>query len=233
MQTLIKYIQDINSIIYPQYCVACQSVLYDNEWKVCLRCLYHLPKTKFHLDPENAVVQKFWGKVIVENATAHYFFQKSLRMQKILHHIKYKGEYQLGTLLGKIAGNELIGTDFARVDYILAIPLHEKKLKERGYNQSEAIAKGLSVSLNVPHVENGLVRMINNQTQTRKNRFERWVNTNDIFAISPDNTIDFSGKHVLLVDDVITTGSTFESCVEAIKLAYNCKVSIFALSFAS
>ena len=230
MSLLKKYKTSFLSLFYPDYCCGCGLILMSQEKNICTRCLYHLPKTNFHKDTNNTIAQRFWGRVNVEEATAFYLFQKSLRVQKILHHLKYKNKPEIGIDLGKKAGNELLGTCFETVDYITAVPLHPKKLKIRGYNQSEMIAKGIAESLCKSYLPDLLERTVDNTTQTRKNRYQRWLNAEEIFKATVGEKLE--NKHILLVDDVITTGATIEACVQALINTHNCKVSVFALAVA-
>ncbi len=231
MLNIKKYFSSFALLFYPNYCCSCGYLLFTSEQHICTKCLYKLPKTNFHKTPDNVIAQKFWGKVQVEHATAFYNFQKSLRIQKIMHHLKYRNNTDVGVLLGKLAAIELKDTQFNHVDCIVSIPLHKLREKQRGYNQSDYIAIGLAEGLGKEFVKNALIRNTNTSSQTRKNRFERWKNTENIFDASP--TANFYGKHILLVDDVITTGSTLESCAIALKKQFDCKVSIFALAVAS
>jgi ComF family protein len=176
------------------------------------------------------VAQLFWGRVQVENATAYFVFHKGSRFQKILHKIKYRNQQSLGVELGRWFGQELLQTDFATVDMVVPVPLHPKKLEKRGYNQSELIARGISETLSKPLKSNLLKRVIANPTQTRKGRYERWTNVEGIFEL---NDMAYAeNKHILIVDDVVTTGSTLEACVSAALKAPGAKVSIAVLAMA-
>ncbi len=219
------------NIMYPHVCLICDEVLMQDEKFLCLSCRYNIPKTNYHLDIDNAVEKRFWGKFSFFRGTAFFFFQKGSSFQKVLHALKYKGEKELGMVLGKYAGLDLMESpDFASVDIIVPVPLHPKKLKKRGYNQSEWIGKGLSEVMEKPLEVNNLVRIKENVSQTRKSVYDRYVNTDGIFDINDRKM--FEGKHVLLVDDVLTTGSTLEACAQALLNTKNIKISIFALAMA-
>lgn len=222
--------KDFLSLLYPEICVSCNASLYKGEREVCTRCRSYLPYTRFHNEKDNPVAQLFWGRVQVENATAYFVFRKGSRFQKILHKIKYQNRQNLGIELGKWFGNELLKTEFERVDLIAPVPLHPKKLNTRGYNQSELIAKGIADTLQKPMLPKLVKRIVENPTQTRKGRYERWTNVDGIFELSDHGLA--KDKHILLVDDVVTTGSTLEACVSSILKAPGAKVSIAVLAMA-
>ena len=225
---IIDWAHDFYSLFYPTVCAGCNETLFRNEHILCTSCLYNLPRTNFHRDSVNEVAQIFWGRTRVENATAYLYFQKKGIVQSILHKLKYKGEKEVGIFMGKIYGFELCETSYSQIDVIIPIPLHIRKYKARGYNQSELLAKGLAEALNKPVDLKSLRRRIANPTQTRKHRYERWLNVNEVFeVIKPANLI---GKHILLVDDVVTTGATLESCANVLLECENTRVSIVALA---
>ena len=222
---------DFINLMFPNLCVVCGVNLQQNEHQLCLTCLHDIPKTNYHLIDENPIEKKFWGKVPIYRATSYFFFQKGSSFQKLLHILKYKGNKEIGELMGKYAAIDLLDSpDFTSIDLIIPVPLHPNKYKLRGYNQSEWIGKGLSLILNKPQDTTSLLRVQENPTQTKKTVFERYENTEGIFELS-DKTI-LEGKHVLLVDDVLTTGSTLEACVRALLETPGIKISIFTLAVA-
>jgi len=193
--------------------------------------MYELPATHFHMEHDNPVAQIFWGRTTVEHATAGYFFRKGNRIQKLVHQVKYKGQKEMGTMLGREMGKFLCNSMFSEIDLIAPVPLHPQKLRKRGYNQSEWIARGVADMLEKPVDVQTLVRRFFTATQTRRKRFDRWENVDSGFGlIHPDN---FAGRHVLLIDDVITTGATLEACIHAVLSAPGTKASVAALAFAS
>ncbi len=229
---MFTYFSDFIQLIYPNLCMSCGSNLYKNETVLCTKCLYRLPRTNFHHDSDNPVSQFFWGRVKVETATSFYHFQKGSKFQKLIHQLKYHGHKEVGFELGKHFGTELKESDlFKDIDLLVPVPLHPKRLKTRGYNQSDWIAFGLSESMNIPVDTNNLYRHIATETQTRKTRIERWQNVESIFRIKKQNA--FENKHILLIDDVITTGSTLEACASAILNVGNTKVSVATLAVAT
>lgn len=198
---------------------------------ICLKCLHEIPKTNFHMQVDNTVEKRFWGKVSVHNATSYFFFYKGSPFQKLLHELKYRGNKEVGRVMGKFAAIDLLQSpDYCNVDLIVPVPLHPKKYAKRGYNQSEWIAMGLSEILQKPIDTTNLIRTKKNTTQTKKNIFERYQNTTGIFALK-DNTL-FRKKHILLVDDVLTTGSTLEACMLAMMETDYVKISVFTLALA-
>ena len=222
---------DFFNLLYPDLCVVCGDNLLQNEHHICLKCLHEIPKTNYHLTVDNPIEKRFWGKVPIYRGTAFFFFQKGSSFQKLLHALKYKDLKQIGETLGKYAAADLLESpDFDSIDVIIPVPLHPKKYIKRGYNQSEWIGKGISQVLEKPQDITTLIRVRENTTQTKKSVFERYENTEGIFQIS--NKESLIGKHVLLVDDVLTTGSTLEACVKALLSIEGVKVSIFTLAVA-
>lgn len=222
---------DFVSLIYPELCVVCNENLLNSEHQICLNCLNDLPRTGYHLLKNNPIEKRFWGKVPIFRGTAFFYFHKGSHFQKVLHSLKYKGNMEVGETLGKYAASDLLESDdFKTIDVIIPVPLHPKKYQLRGYNQSEWIGRGLSVILEKPMDLLTLRRIRENTTQTKKNVYERYENTEGIFEITDKNRL--AGKHILLVDDVLTTGSTLEACIRVLLEIENVKVSIFTLAVA-
>src|SRR6185312_16159473 len=218
------YLADFVSLLFPELCAACRESLVANEQLICTACRYGLPFTNFHLQPDNIVAQQFWGKIQLQGAYSLYYFSKGGKVQNLMHQFKYRGMKQIGNLLGNIAGGQLAQNEvFNTVDLIVPVPLHRKRLQQRGYNQSAHFAEGLAEKLNAAVEINNLVRTTITETQTHKSRFARFENMQDVFTI--ENPERLKNKHVLLVDDVITTGSTLEACgtqllkIEGLKLS--------------
>jgi len=224
----INIITDFFGLFFPRICASCNESLFRNEIFLCTRCLYELPKTNFQNDPENEVAQMFWGRIPIRHAMAYCYFQKGGHVQKLLHKLKYKGQKEIGYELGKMIGYDLLNTSFIESDLIIPVPLHKSKLRKRGYNQSEYIAKGISEVMGRPVDTGSLLRAIANPTQTNKHRYDRWTNVEGVFVLNYPERI--ANKHVLLVDDVVTTGATLEACTSALLQAENVKVSIVTLA---
>ncbi len=218
MKLLAGYFADFASLLFPDLCQSCGESLVTGEDLICINCRYNLPFTNFHLKPDNIVAQQFWGKINIEAAYALCYFTKGEKMQHLIHQFKYKGAKKIGNLLGNIAGEQLSKIDiYNSIDMIIPVPLHKKRLKKRGYNQSSCFAEGLSEKLNIPVEENKLVRIRATETQTHRSRFARFENMQEVFTIN--NAEALKNKHILLVDDIVTTGSTLEACgVELLKI---------------
>lgn len=219
----------LGELLFPRLCVACGDRLIEQEHWICLQCLHHIPRTNYHLDPENPVAQLFYGRVRIEFATSFFFFTKGSSYQTLVHNLKYKGMKELGEEMGKQFGIDLMqSADFSKVDVICPVPLHPKKEKKRGYNQSWWIASGMAAQMQKPLSADNLIRVAYTETQTKKNRFERWQNVEGIFALRDPEA--YCGKHILLIDDVVTTGSTIEACAYAILSKCDARVSIATLA---
>lgn len=207
-------IDDFVSLFFPRYCLGCSGSLTRNEQQVCIHCLTNIPKTRSHEADDNFVAQKFYGKIKFHSALAFYTFQQDGIVQKLLHQIKYNNQPQLAVELGERYAVELAAKfEVMPFELIIPVPLHFKKRKIRGYNQSEMFANGLAAKWNIPVNTKALTREVFTTTQTSKTRIERWKNVESIFTINDKSILD---KHILLVDDVITTGATIEACANAL-----------------
>lgn len=221
---------DVISLLLPRICHGCGNQLLRNEKVICTGCYVLIPKTNFHLSPENPVEKLFWGRCVIERAAAFSYYTRDSRIRRMIHHLKYRGASEIGTELGRIYGNSLKNSDFLKgIDLIIPVPLHPSKKRQRGYNQSDLISMGISDASGIPVGTDILKRTTVTGTQTRKSRYDRWTNVNDIFRVTCPQRLE--GKHVLIVDDVITTGSTIEACANEILKEENTKVSVAALAF--
>ena len=231
MKLLRSYLADFTSLLFPQLCAACGESLVAAEDVICTDCRYNLPFTNFHLQPDNIVARQFWGKIDVEAAYSLYYFAKGGKVQNLMHHFKYNGMQRIGNIVGNIAGGQLKQNDkFKTADYIIPVPLHKSRLKQRGYNQSKCFAEGLAEKLRAEVIDDNLVRIRATETQTHKSRFLRFENMQEVFKVTrPEELTD---KHVLLVDDIVTTGSTLEACsIELLKIP-GLKLSIATIAYA-
>lgn len=229
---LNHFFHDIAHVIFPKKCVACSGELSVNEHYLCSICYSALRPTRFHLYEDPTPFDKlFWGRVQVESTYAHYYFDKKSPIQSLLFTLKYDNGELLGTFYGREIGSQLKDTSFFSTESVLIpVPLHPKKEFLRGYNQSLCLAKGISSVCDVRLDPKCVKRNENNSTQTRKNRFQRWDNVEGIFLVK--DTIA-SYKHIVLVDDVITTGSTLESLIQQIKSSYpDLRISVITLAIA-
>ncbi len=228
---LFGYLSDFFSLFYPELCQACGNALYKGEEVICLFCRHHLPYTNYHLEADNKVAKAFWGRVQIEAAASCLYFKKGTRVQHLLHQLKYKGKKEVGITLGVMYGRQLKKADvFSNIDMIVPVPLHNKKEAKRGYNQSAVFAEGLASSMGVKHAPLLLERISETETQTKKSRYNRFENMNNVFRLKDPEAV--CGKHVLFVDDVITTGATLEACAQELLLVKNVRVSIATIAFA-
>ena len=217
------------NLFFPKICYACGNSINSQLNHICLKCRISIPRTNAHTEADNPIEKMFWGRLELKKATAFLLFEKGNKVQNLLHHLKYKGIKELGITLGELAAVELKESIFFNdIDLIVPIPIHPQKRRKRGYNQSEFIAKGVA---NITHKElsNNLVsKSFNTQSQTRKGRFKRWKNVKSTFQLSQD--IDITNKHILLIDDVVTTGSTVEACGEVLLKVEGVKLSLLTIA---
>jgi ComF family protein len=219
------------NFFYPRACTACGNVLLQHEQFFCLQCLHNLPETRYHEFDDSPLSKLFLGRVRVVRVGAFLFYRKGNQVQKILHYLKYKGGKEIGAFLGEIYGAQLIKDEnWKTIDMVIPIPLHPKKEKKRGYNQSEWIAKGLSAGMQIPYNTNLLIRTEFTETQTKKSRFHRWENVKEVFQLTDFDAL--KNKHVLLCDDVLTTGATMEAAIQKLTAIPSIKVSVATLATA-
>ncbi len=218
-------------LAFPETCPACMLPLNRGENCLCTSCRFRLPRTQYYKDDQNPVFKQFWGKVKIEGASAYYHFGKGEKVQRLIHHLKYKGRQDVGEFTGELFGYEIMNTHpFSTVNLIIPVPLHPAKLRIRGYNQSDCFAEGIANAMGLPFNIEALIRTRATETQTRKHRYERYENVNKVFSVSSPELL--RGKHILLIDDVITTGSTLIACAEELLSIPDTKVSIGALACA-
>lgn len=223
--------RSILNLFYPKICLACEGSISDDEAILCAICIQNLPETYFHTYTNNTVEKIFYGRVKIYRAAALYYFEKGGDVQKLIYRFKYKGDKKIGVFLGELYANRIIQSDtFPLPDLIIPVPLHPKKLKRRGFNQSFWFAKGLSNKFNIPVLDNILTRESESESQTKKSRYARWKNVKNIFSIT--NKAAIENKHILLVDDTITTGATLEACIKELEKIPDIKVSILAIAYA-
>ncbi|HNR48381.1 MAG TPA: ComF family protein [Bacteroidia bacterium] len=224
-------LSNLVNLFFPDNCPGCGYNFLRGESVICQRCLNSLPKTNYHQRHDNPVAKNFWGKANLHAATSVYYFDKGESLQHLLHQLKYRGNSKIGVVLGQQAAIELqLSDEFRCADVIVPVPLHPKKLLMRGYNQSEVIAKGISDIWGTPVQPALLIRTKHTETQTHKSRFERFENVKDVFHL--DNEEAYAGKHILIVDDVITTGSTILSCADTFATVPHCKISVVSVAVA-
>lgn len=224
------WIRDFAGLFFPKTCISCGNSLYSDEEVLCLKCQYRLPRTNFHLSHENPVMEIFRGRLPLYSATSFLFFNKGGMSQQLIHQLKYKGKKEIGLYVGKLFGRQLNESElFQHADALIPVPLHPKKQFKRGYNQSLLITRGMAATMNAGVYPNTLFRKIHSSSQTKKSRYQRWENVKDIFEMKQAEKLD--GKHLILVDDVITTGATLEACANILLQIPNVKLSVASLAY--
>ncbi len=232
MPSLKSLFQSATHLFYPHLCSGCGSDILAHNDLLCMKCLYHLPYTTFEKYEDNNVEKIFRGRVQIETAVAGFYFAKGEIIQTLIHDFKYKANKGIGLYLSKLMAERMMQTDrFKDIDYLVPLPLYADKEFKRGFNQAKIICDGMGDVMKLPTIEKNVVRKKFTDTQTKKNRLERWENVEDSFKIN--NADVFIGKHIGLVDDVITTGATLEACAQKFKEIPETKVSIFTLTIAS
>ena len=219
MLKLQESINDVLHLFFPHTCAGCGTDVIDHGQMLCLHCLNDLPVTNFFEQPDNPVEQVFYGRIPVINAGAAYFFTKDSLLQSLIVQLKYRGNKQIGFYLGQLMGNFLMKSErYHSVDALVPLPLNPRREKKRGYNQATALCNGISSVWNKPVIDKAVVRKVYTETQTHKGRISRWENMDGIFEVAKPSALE--NRHILLVDDVVTTGATLEACgSEILKLA--------------
>jgi len=224
-------VKNLLNLFFPKVCYACNSLLVDKETYVCTDCRHNLPVTNYHFNNDDTVKKVLYGRVELENATALLQFHKKGMVQHLLHGLKYRGYEDIGVFLGKWLGNELKSIEaYKHIDAVIPVPLHKNKFRKRGYNQVEKFGQEIARTLDVPYIDNVLTKTTSTKTQVFKERIARWNNDNEVFSIKNLDTI--ANKHILLVDDIITTGATIEACTNELLKANNVKISIATMAIA-
>jgi ComF family protein len=219
------------NLFYPHQCLGCgNDIISDNNF-LCVKCIHELPSTNYALNAGNPVERLFWGRIPVVAATSEFYFSKMNVVQNMIHEFKYRGNKQLGHYLGAFIGKSLEGSNrFDNIDFMIPVPLHPAKEFKRGFNQSAILCKGIHEFLDIPIMTGNVVRKVFTESQTRKNRIERWINVSESFAINQPELL--KGKSILIVDDVITTGGTIEACATQIAKISDVKINIASLAIA-
>ena len=216
----------IIDVFFPKRCFCCEAQLEDFEFDVCVTCRHDLPVTNFHELQNNEVFKLLYGRIKIEQATALFYFYKKGIVQHMLHNLKYKGNENIGVFTGKWLGSELSQIEsYKNIDIVIPVPIHKKRLKERGYNQVAKFSKEISKSLNANYIDDILLKKSKTKTQVFKDRFKRWKDIQGTFHLS-GNAKKIEGKHILLTDDVITTGATIETCTSLLLQIKNVKISV-------
>ena len=223
------WIHNFLQLFYPRLCLYCDKRLTEDEQYLCLHCYCELPRTHYHRRTDNPVLKLFTGFFHIHEIAAFLFFEREGKVQDLVHAFKYYGNKQLAQYLGRIAAIEMKNDGLFRgIDMLIPVPLHPKKERKRGYNQSEWIAKGVESVYQYPVRCDLLYRNIDTVTQTRKTVYERNLNVEEIFAVNNADALE--GKHILLIDDVITTGATLRACIKTLSAIPDIRISIFSLT---
>ena len=224
----MRWISDLLDLILPRYCAVCGHILSSTEKDICLDCLYRMPRIEHEAQKE--IEKLFWGIIPIERATSYIYYRKGSPYNNLLHLAKYKNRPDVARYLAAAAATELAAEGFFDgIDAIIPLPLSKKKKRKRGYNQCDYISDGISRATGIPVAKNTVRRTISNETQTHKNRDERWKNVEGIFSVAAPSCLE--GRHILLVDDILTTGATLASCAKTIKESSNCTISIFTIGY--
>lgn len=224
-------LKSLVNLLFPKTCCGCNVALLQAENTVCTRCRHDMPFTQHYKNVNNEVYNRFQGRLLLEHASSAVYFHKKGMVQQMVHNLKYKGQQQVGTLIGQLYGNDLKYVESLQtITEIIPVPLHPKKLRERGYNQVTTFGRELATALNVPYNETILLRKTYTKTQTNKNLAARAEIIGSAFDVK--YTQKDIGKHFLLIDDVVTTGATLEACGRALLQIPNSKLSIVTIAYA-
>lgn len=226
----MSLLMDFISLVYPNVCQVCGMSLFKHEHILCMKCKHHLPYARFSDDPRNPAAQVFWGRVPARMVITGFLYNKGNAVQKLIHKFKYRGMKDIGLFLGVELATEIIKyPEHEDISIIIPVPLHPRKQKKRGFNQSEIIARGIASKIAAEMNPSILYRKSFSSTQTRKSKYERWENVESIFGIKNESLI--KNKHILLVDDVITTGATLEACAQCLLRVEGVRLSVAAVAY--
>lgn len=226
----MKLLKDLFYLFYPKICANCKEQLLQNEEVICTFCRHDLPLTNFNSYKKNKISTIFYGRITIEKAYALLFFRKKSITKNLIHELKYKGNEEIGVFFGNWLGEILKkNKEFSTVDYIIPVPIHLKRKKIRGYNQVTKFGECLSKHLNIPFIENVLIRKSSTKTQTLKTRFERFNDLETKFHLT--DTVKFQNMHILIIDDVVTTGATLEACLIELLKTSGIKISILTMAY--
>ncbi len=225
----MSYFTDFTTLFFPEYCAACNRSLVKGEESICFYCEMKLPRTTMHDERDNPLERLFWGRSDIEAATSFLKMPKRGMVHQMIHELKYRNNKNVGVRLGKLFGNDLLkSATMNQFDVMIPVPLHPKRLYTRGYNQSDCIVEGLHQTMGGIASCDNLVRIQYNESQTRMGRYERWKNVETIFSVKDPGQLE--GKRVLLIDDVITTGSTIEACANVLTQITGVRLCIATLA---
>ena len=232
MASVKQLFADAMQLFFPHNCMGCGSDTLPQNSMLCLHCISNLPYTGFESIEDNPIENIFRGRVAIQQAASTFYFSKGHLVQRFIHQLKYKGNREVGEYIGALMGKALLESGrFTNIDYLVPLPLYADKEFKRGYNQSTIICNGMSTAMQIPVMDNNVIRQRYTDTQTKKHRAERWENVEGSFAIK--HPAKLTGKNILLVDDVITTGATLEACTQCLLQVAGLQVSLSTLATAS
>ncbi len=230
----MHYLKEIKEsllhLLFPHLCAGCGTAIYHNDSEICFRCMANLPYTHFEKITGNPVEKKFWGRLKLQAATAQFYFANQSLIQQLLHQFKYKNNKNLGKQLGRLMGASLLQGDRFTPDALVPLPLFPSKERKRGFNQAAILCQGIAEEMSIPVIDTAIVRIKHTDSQTKKGRIERWQNVEGKFMVSHPEQLQH--KHILLVDDVVTTGATLEACGMSLLALENVLLSIATLCLA-
>lgn len=231
MTSLKEIKESVLHLLFPHVCTGCGNDILDKESVLCMRCIDAMPETNFEYHSNNPVEKLYRGRLALTSGTAQFYFIKESLMQHLMHQFKYKKNRELGLQLGRIMGEQIKKANRINADALIPLPLFPAKEKRRGYNQATLLCKGMAEALNIPVIDDAIIRPQHTETQTSKGRIERWKNMEGKFVL---NNLDaIKNRHLLLVDDIVTTGATLEACGNELLKGENVKLSIATLCVAS
>lgn len=227
----ISFWRRLADLVAPRFCVACDRRLQAGEETLCTHCHLHLPRTGFQHDAHgNEMAKLFWGQVRIDRAAALFYYEPHAKAANIIYALKYRDRPEVGVQLGRQAARELLPSGFFDgIDGIVPVPLTARRQRERGYNQSREIARGISQATGLPVYDRALSRLTFRDSQTAKRRWERHENVEHAFGLR--NAAAARGRHLLIVDDVVTTGATVTACARELHKAGGVTLSVLALGF--
>lgn len=231
-QALVDVSEPFLSFLFPRLCVSCQIDFSQKDEELCISCDLKMPKTDFHLRKDNPFTERLRGRFPFYNGAAYFFFKKGGHAQDLIHAIKYEDRPNAAMIIGEKFGQRLSSSPYFKdVEVVVPVPMHPVKQRIRGYNQAAMFGLGLSNQMSVPMMEHGLIKKRQTTSQTRrKGRFSRWENVVEVFDISATAKKSLGGKHILLVDDVLTTGATIEACAEQLLKVEGIKLSVATMA---
>jgi ComF family protein len=231
---MLKILDEIRknllNVLFPVFCNGCSNLLLKNENVICTKCIHNLPLTHHHNIKETEIEKVFYGLIPFEFGASMLYFNKKGISQNLIHNLKYRNRQEIGTFLGNLYATELIHLEtFKEIDYIIPVPLHKKRFHERGYNQVTTFCKSIENKLTIPILDDVLVKKHYLKSVTDKSKEGRLTHNKNVFSIENQDKIE--GKHILIIDDVFTTGATIEACAKEILKIKNTKISILTMAY--